>query len=318
MTHLAEPTATQNAKDNSFLDGLPELILADDGHAIRQWHVGDETAAVINNADGKLSLTFTRNIKAPLVVHMHSAQARLMITVASDVDIHLVLVAHGQSKVSVNIRSDARCHLYLVPAVNEQLNLVANIEHHAAVRLFEFGAAAAICRRDLTVHLAGTKAQFYYVGLDQLMGVEHKQTHLVIKHQESETKSSQLFRGIYNGEASGSFLGQVVIEHNAGNSSAQQLYKATILSHEAKAEVKPELVIDNHDISASHGATIGELDKEALFYLCSRGLRLHEAKALLIDCITKDLLNTIAHPSLRARLTRISTEATLRLLRDLS
>jgi Fe-S cluster assembly scaffold protein SufB len=289
------------------------LHVGDDGLSFHNFSSEDRAAVAIDRE----VIAFSRSITSPIIMHAQVTRA-MKISVAEDVLLHMVLIADGPTAVTVTCAPRSRCYLYLAHGVEERCELTSMIEQHGEMQLFEMGAGAADCTRSMTVHLLGRMAQFGYVGLDQLHGDERKRSHLVIRHQASETKSSQIFRGIYGGNADAEFLGQVVIDDHARDSSASQLYKAILLGERAKARVLPELVVHNHEVSASHGATIGELDDDALFYLCSRGLSQQSAKALLIECIATEMLDAIAHPRLRKAFMHESAHATAALIKDLS
>ena len=118
-------------------------------------------------------------------------------------------------------------------------------------------------------------------------------TDLLIKHEADNTRSTQAFRGLYKDKASGSFFGKVDINEAAANSSAEQLYRAILLSEDAKAFVKPQLEINNRHIKASHGASIGRLDEETLFYLRSRGFSKAFAESILVTSLAAEVLDTM-------------------------
>ena len=150
----------------------------------------------------------------------------------------------------------------------------------------------------MDIELLAPDAEVSFLGLDQLAGSDVSTTKLHINHKTSNTKSSQAFRGIYAGSSLGSFEGKVSVAAHAENSSAQQLYKSILLSESARALVKPELEINNFNITASHGASIGQLDAEALFYLRSRGLSFEAAQKILVQSLSRDILQEI-HPVMR-------------------
>ena len=103
-----------------------------------------------------------------------------------------------------------------------------------------------------------------------------------ILHAEPDATSSQTVRAILGGRATGSYLGKVAVARDAQRSDGSQSVKAMLLDRTATANLKPELEIYADDVKCAHGATIGELDAGALFYLASRGLPPAEAKALLL------------------------------------
>lgn len=105
----------------------------------------------------------------------------------------------------------------------------------------------------------------------------------VVRHVEPNATSNQIVRSVLAGQGTGSFLGKVAVARDAQKTDAVQSVKAMLLDRTATANAKPELEIYADDVKCAHGATVGELDKQALFYLESRGLPPVEAKALLLQ-----------------------------------
>ena len=111
-----------------------------------------------------------------------------------------------------------------------------------------------------------------------------------IKHLKPYTISSQLVKGVVGGQAKGVFQGKIHIAQNAVKTEGYQLHKAMLLSDDAEVDVKPELEIFADDVKCSHGSACGELDKEQLFYMQSRGISEDKAKQLLIDAYLNDVI----------------------------
>ena len=111
-----------------------------------------------------------------------------------------------------------------------------------------------------------------------------------IKHLKPHTISSQLVKGVVGGQAKGVFQGKIHIAQNAIKTEGYQLHKAMLLTDDAEVDVKPELEIFADDVKCSHGSACGELDKEQLFYMQSRGIPENEAKQMLIDAYLNDVI----------------------------
>lgn len=111
-------------------------------------------------------------------------------------------------------------------------------------------------------------------------------THVV--HAEPEATSNQVVRSVLAGKATGSFLGKVAVARDAQKTDAAQSVKAMLLDRSATANAKPELEIFADDVKCAHGATVGELDKQALFYLASRGLPPVQARQLMLQAFIAD------------------------------
>lgn len=231
----------------------------------------------------------------------------LTICVKPYAHVHLVFTKHvEQQNVMLNLEPNANACIYYPPldtASKSEQTLWATLNEHAHLSMFEISDYAATIKREITIDLNGKGAHVSYFALEHRSALQ-KSSLLTINHRAKETSSTQAFRGIYTGNACATFLGKVVVDKDAAESSATQLYKSVLLSNTVKAQVMPQLEISNSDIKASHGASIGELDDNALFYLRSRGLSLLNAKALLLSGMSNDILEHITEPSLRLQLTQ--------------
>lgn len=115
-----------------------------------------------------------------------------------------------------------------------------------------------------------------------------------ITHRGAGAKSRQLVRSILAGQATGSYLGKVAVTRDAQQTDSEQSVKAMLLDRTATANAKPELEIFADDVKCAHGATVGELDKNALFYLASRGLPPAEAKKLMLHAFVAGVFDGAA------------------------
>jgi Fe-S cluster assembly protein SufD len=118
-----------------------------------------------------------------------------------------------------------------------------------------------------------------------ILGTDRQTLEIVttIRHAEPNATSNQLVRTVVGGRATGSYLGKVAVARDAQKTDAAQSFKAMLLTRTATANAKPELEIYADDVKCAHGATVGELDAQALFYLGSRGIPPARAKALMLQ-----------------------------------
>ena len=115
----------------------------------------------------------------------------------------------------------------------------------------------------------------------------------------AHTTSNQLVKGVLDGSSRGVFQGQIHIEPNAQQTEGYQLHRALLLSDNAEVDCKPELEIFADDVKCSHGATCGDLDKEQLFYMQTRGIALADAKQILIEAYLNETLLKIENQQIR-------------------
>lgn len=155
-------------------------------------------------------------------------------------------------------------------------------------------------RHDYRVALIGENANAELNGAWVLNGKREAHTHVLIDHQSPNCQSMQLFKGILNEASHSSFEGKILVRQAAQKTNAFQLNNNLILSDTARAESKPNLEIFADDVKASHGATVGQLDKEQLFYLETRGCSPDDAKRLLVEGFALEIFNKIAISSCRA------------------
>lgn len=153
---------------------------------------------------------------------------------------------------------------------------------------------ADLSRQETQVVLKEPHAEAEVNAVYKMNGWATLDTTTDIRHIAKETISHQLVKGIIGGQAKGVFQGKIHIAPDAVKTEGYQLHKALLLSDEAEVDVKPELEIFADDVKCSHGAASGELDKEQLFYLQSRGISEDEAKSLLIRAFTDEVVNKIS------------------------
>lgn len=144
-----------------------------------------------------------------------------------------------------------------------------------------FDLGGGLVRHELYTHLAGSGATADLSGACVLDGSRHGDTHISVDHAAPDCRSEQFFRGVLGGSSRGVFNGRALIRKGADGSSVQQSNANLLLSRLAEIDTKPELEIYADEVEASHGATVGQLDETAVFYLRSRGLSDGEARHML-------------------------------------
>jgi Fe-S cluster assembly protein SufD len=162
-------------------------------------------------------------------------------------------------------------------------------------------------RNDVGVTLAeGADATLN--GLYLVNGSQHVDNHTSIDHAKPHGASRELYKGILDGKASAVFNGRIIVRKDAQKTDSKQTNKNLVLSDEAVINTKPELQILADDVRCTHGATIGQLDDEAMFYLQSRGIGKRQARSLLTYAFAQDIVDRIKVQSLRDSLERILFE----------
>jgi Fe-S cluster assembly protein SufD len=165
----------------------------------------------------------------------------------------------------------------------------------ASLRLFALNTAEQYGRIELEVDLA-EGAQFDFFAANIGTGLSTNEIVSNVRHLEPNGRSRQVVRSVLNGKAAGTYLGKIEVAHGAQKTDAEQSVKAMLLDRGATANAKPELEIFADDVKCAHGATVGELDANQLFYLGSRGLPPAEARALLLEGFVMGLWDTATNP----------------------
>ncbi len=164
-----------------------------------------------------------------------------------------------------------------------------------------------LVRNDINAVLAqGAEATLN--GLYLASGSQHIDNHTVIDHAKPHGTSHELYKGILGGAATGVFNGKIIVHKDAQKTDAKQTNRNLVLSENATIHTKPELQIHANDVRCTHGATIGQLDQEAIFYLQSRGIAKEQAGDLLMHAFARDIIDRVKVVSLRARLEQILLE----------
>lgn len=164
----------------------------------------------------------------------------------------------------------------------------------------------AVARHALDVGLHGPGAQADLDGLYVPSGRQRHDTVVTVDHAASDCTSTQRFRGVIDDEARGSFGGHVIVRAGTTGTDADQSNRNLVLTRSAQADTRPWLEILADDVRCTHGATVGRLDDDALFYLRSRGIPHDEARAMLVRAFVDEIVATIDPASLRAAVSALT------------
>lgn len=184
----------------------------------------------------------------------------------------------------------------------------ACVRDHGRYCVHDFSLGSSLSRLKLAVYLEQPGAHAELHGLIAPMGAQHLDTHTRIEHIAPHTTSEEEYRGIADGRGRGVFNGKVLVHPGAQKTDARQSTRNLLLSANAEIDAKPELEIYANDVKCSHGATTGQLDATALFYLRSRGLSEAQARVLLIHAFAQSVLTSVEARTVRDYLERLLTE----------
>jgi Fe-S cluster assembly protein SufD len=179
-----------------------------------------------------------------------------------------------------------------------------NVNQHARYLNHHFNIGGSLGRLDLNVKLQGAGAYAELNGLQFANGTQVHDTHSRIEHCVPRANSSETYHGIADERGQVVFNGKVLVHKHAIGTDAQQSSRNLLLSSKAEIDTKPELEIYADDVKCSHGATVGQLDNTALFYLRSRGIGEQDARALLTLAFADAVINKLPLVYLREELTQ--------------
>ena len=161
------------------------------------------------------------------------------------------------------------------------------------------GFGSKLARMELEIALEGEGAQAHLSGVSVLDGKRHSDVTTHVIHRVGNSHSTQLFKHVAGGTARAVYQGKVTVAKGANGSDSSQTAKALLLSEGAEADLKPELEIFADDVKCAHGAAVGDLDAESLFYLRARGIPEAEARGLLLQAFLEDAVAEIENTDQR-------------------
>ncbi len=248
---------------------------------------------------------------------------------------HILIIAEAGSKATIVESYSSQTKSFTNAAVQVIVEDNANLTHyrvqkesvdafHVGTTEISLGAGSrydstninlggAISRHDIDLKFTAEGGEAFVDGLYMLNGSQHSDTHSVIDHLVPNCTSHQTYKGVLNDKSRAVFNGKVLVRENAHGTDAQQSNKNLLLSNEARVDTKPQLEIDNDDVKCSHGATVGQLEEEELFYLLTRGLPDTLARNLLTYGFAEEIINKIGIESIKkdldaAVLNRLNTK----------
>ncbi|MBU3741171.1 MAG: Fe-S cluster assembly protein SufD [Candidatus Kapabacteria bacterium] len=164
-------------------------------------------------------------------------------------------------------------------------------------------------RNDLHVRLVEPGASGYLYGVSVLDGTSFADNHTVVDHVAPHCHSEELYKGVYDDKSVGVFNGKIFVREDAQKTTAYQSNHALLLSESAQINAKPQLEIWADDVKCSHGATTGQLNEDALFYLRARGLPEGDARKLLTHAFAAEVMDHLDDDAIRTHMVALIDEA---------
>jgi Fe-S cluster assembly protein SufD len=193
-------------------------------------------------------------------------------------------------------------HLRINPALDKAIlieeaavRMAAGAAYHGHLA----GFGGRLTRMALDVAMEGVNSTVHLSGVAVLDGTRHSDVTTHVRHLAGDTKSEQLFKHAVAGRGHAVYQGKISVAPGANGSDSSQTAKALLLGERAEADLKPELEILADDVQCVHGAAVGDLDVESLFYLRSRGIPEAQARRLLLQAFLEEAVSDIAHDANR-------------------
>ncbi|HET8997850.1 MAG TPA: Fe-S cluster assembly protein SufD [Acetobacteraceae bacterium] len=204
-----------------------------------------------------------------------------------------VLVGKGATLTHVRLQDESSAAFHLA-------TLYARIGAAGIYDSFVLNLGGRMVRTEVHAHLAGPNAIAHLNGAQLLAGTQHADFTSVVRHDAPNCNSRQTVKNVLAGRSRGVFQGRIEVARHAQKTDGFQMNQALLLSPDAEVDTKPELEIFADDVKCSHGATVGELDAEQLFYLRSRGVPDSEARSILVRAFLAEALQAVAPDDIRS------------------
>ncbi len=175
----------------------------------------------------------------------------------------------------------------------------SNVSSHAVT------IGGGLVRHNINTIMDGEGCTCNLNGLYSVDGMQQVDNHLVVDHAKPHCDSREYFKGVLDGHGKGIFSGRIIVREDAQKTDGKQTNMSLLLSDHAQVECKPQLEIFADDVKCTHGATIGQISEEALFYLRARGLSAEAARSLLVYAFARDGLAQIRVEPLRDQLSKL-------------
>lgn len=245
------------------------------------------------------------------------SQARLSVTVESGAEL-CVYEVHQDDRpeikscsndiLSFELKANAKVQHVKSTYLNKTSTHIgktkASLERDSRFETLSFSLGGKLVRHNIRLDLYEEGAHADALGLYALQADQHADHFVQLHHHAPHSTSDQLYKGILADESRGVFTGKVVVERHAQKVDSAQLNKNLILGKKAHADTRPQLEVYADDVKCAHGATVGQIDEDEIFYLQSRGLNYQNAQFLLCHAFGAETLQKVKEPQLLAELTR--------------
>lgn len=303
----------------------PELI---QNYLNRQAGLSNDPLVALNTAFAKdgffLFIPKGVAIEKPIqIINLLSSDENLMVTqrnlVIADVGSRAKIVICDQtltpasflfnSVSEVYLGADAVIDVYAIQNLHNQSTSINSAfykqEHNSSLVTGTVCLHGGLIRNNLKVTFSGDHSEANINGISFTDKKQHVDNNTLIEHASPNCLSNQIYKNILDDESTGAFAGRIHVARDAQQTNAFQRNNNVLLSDKARMQTKPQLIIDADDVKCSHGATVGQIDEEALFFLRARGIGEKEARMMLMNAFAHEVILKISIEPLRDRINEL-------------
>ena len=198
----------------------------------------------------------------------------------------------------LNIQNDKNNFHFNSINISQKQNSISNC--------FTFSYSGALVRNNLNIKLKEKNCYSNMYGFYALREKSHVDNHTTVDHIDENSISNEHYKGIMDNNSNGVFNGKIFVRKKAQKTNAFQSNNNILLSDEAKINTKPQLEIWADDVKCSHGCTVGQLDKEAIFYLQSRGISREKAISMLLGAFSEEIIEKIENQFIKQKIKKLT------------
>jgi Fe-S cluster assembly protein SufD len=244
-------------------------------------------------------LTFTKN----LIVVEKNAQAKMLVCNHTADTSDFFASRLTEMVIDENAQFDYCTLENTGVKTNSVSHIFANQKDNSILKINQIGLNNAVVRNNFEVNINGQGAELFLGGMLISDGTQETENFTLIRHNQPNSTSNELFKYILDDTSHGIFSGRIIVEKDAQKTYAKQTNKNICLTNNALMHARPQLEIYADDVKCGHGATTGQIDNEAIFYLRARGIDEKTARRMLLAAFTADVIEQVKIDVLRERLT---------------
>ena len=309
----------------SLRDGARDATAGLEQHLARTFDLAAHPFAALNTSflDDGVMIAIAKNAVIETAIHIVivsggegkvAAHPRVLVIAGSGSQSRIAQTFVGQegdeyfnnSVTEVVVEDGANVEFYIDQRESQQAMHVANIQAHVSAKgvfsTHAFATGSRLMRHDIGIALKGEGADCTMNGVYLVDGDRLMDTHTSLDHAMPHCTSHELYKGILAGKGKGVFNGRIIVRQDAQKTDAKQTNRALLLSDDATINSNPQLEIFADDVKCTHGAAVGQLDEEAMFYLQARGLTRVEARDMLLHAFAGEVLQGLKFPELKAQI----------------